>query len=247
MFFQGTASDIVVRVSSDNSIAPERRISPSWSIALLKSKMEVVTGIPPSFQRLTLHLPHNSDPIPIDSPDEENTQVASFPFQPYAELHVADLRPPSARPNFVDTSAVEKYTMPDQKYEELQDTVLAWKKRQQLGRFDPNKPNLELEKLRKMQEEIDVRGIAVGKRCRVGGAALDRRGTVRYVGLVEQIPGEGLWVGIENDEPVGKNDGSISGHRYFHCKPKHGSFIRPDRVDIGDYPVLNFLEDMEEI
>ena len=56
-----------------------------------------------------------------------------------------------------------------------------------------------------------------------------------------------MYTGIENDEPVGKNDGSVSGERYFACKPKHGSFIRPDRVDIGDYLVLNDLEDMEEI
>jgi len=106
------------------------------------------------------------------------------------------MRPPSARPNFVDVSTVEKYTMPEEKYEELTDTVLSWKKRQQLGRFDPNKPNVEAEKSRKMQEEIEARGIVIGKRCRVGGAELNRRGTVRYVGPVEQIPGEGLWVGM---------------------------------------------------
>ena len=46
---------------------------------------------------------------------------------------------------------------------------------------------------------------------------------------------------------MGKNDGSITGERFFTCKPQHGSFIRPDRIDIGDFPVLNELEDMEEI
>lgn len=89
--------------------------------------------------------------------------------------------------------------MPEEQYEGLQDTVLSWKKRQQLGRFDPNKPNkpdVIQQKQRKMQEEIDARGIAIGKRCRVGGAELDRRGTVRYVGPVQQIPGEGLWIGM---------------------------------------------------
>ena len=86
--------------------------------------------------------------------------------------------------------------MPGEQYEGLQDTVLAWKKRQQLGRFDPNKPDFIQQKVQKMQEEIDARGIAVGKRCRVGGAELDRRGTVRYVGPVQEIPGEGLWVGM---------------------------------------------------
>lgn len=86
--------------------------------------------------------------------------------------------------------------MPEEQYEKLQDTVLSWKKRQQLGRFDPNKPDCAQQKLLKMQEEIDVRGVTVGKRCRVGGAELDRRGTVRYVGPVKEIPGDGLWVGM---------------------------------------------------
>ncbi|KAI5800298.1 CAP Gly-rich domain-containing protein [Peziza echinospora] len=250
MDYQGTAADVVLRISSDNSMAPERRVSPSWSISTLKAKLELVTGVPPSYMRITLRLPHTigATPIPIESADEDNTQLSNFPLERLAELHVADTRPPSARPNFVDVSTVEKYTMPEDRYEELTDTVLSWKKRQQLGRFDPNKPNVEAEKLRKMQEEIEERGISIGKRCRVGGAELNRRGTVRYVGLVEQIPGEGLWVGIDNDEPVGKNDGSISGQRYFDCKPHHGSFVRPDRVEIGDYPVVNeFEEDMEEI
>lgn len=87
--------------------------------------------------------------------------------------------------------------MPEEQYEKLPDSVLSWKKRQQLGRFDPNKPDCTQQKLRKMQEEIDARGIAVGKRCRVGGAELDRRGTIRYVGPVAQIPGDGLWVGMD--------------------------------------------------
>ena len=92
MSFQGTASDVVVRIASDNSLAPERRISPSWSIALLRSKLEIITGVPPSFQRLTLRLPHNPEPIPIEAADEESVLVASFPFQPYAELHVRTRR-----------------------------------------------------------------------------------------------------------------------------------------------------------
>ena len=91
MSFQGTAADVILKVSSDNSLAPERRISPSWSISTLKAKLELVTGVPPSFQRLTLRLPHDATPIPIESSDEDSTQLASFPLQQYAELHVCDV------------------------------------------------------------------------------------------------------------------------------------------------------------
>ena len=41
---------------------------------------------------------------------------------------------------------------------------------------------------------------------------------------------------MEYDEPVGKNDGSIKGKRYFQCVPGYGGFIRPDKVRQGDFP-----------
>ena len=40
----------------------------------------------------------------------------------------------------------------------------------------------------------------------------------------------GAWYGVELDRPVGKNDGAVSGKRYFTCKPKHGVFAPPTRV-----------------
>jgi len=32
------------------------------------------------------------------------------------------------------------------------------------------------------------------------------------------------------DQPVGKNDGSIDGQRYFTCEPNHGAFVNPKCV-----------------
>lgn len=49
-------------------------------------------------------------------------------------------------------------------------------------------------------------------------------GTVRYIGETKFAPGE--WLGIELDEPVGKNDGSIAGDTYFTCEPSFGVFAR---------------------
>lgn len=139
--------------------------------------------------------------------------------------------------------------MPDEEYEKKTDSVLAWKKTEKLGRFDPTAPSREEARIRALKEEIAQRGIVVGKRCRVGGEDT-RRGEVKYVGDVEEIPnGAGPWVGVHLDEPVGKNDGSIAGKRYWGepSELKHGVFVRPDRVEIGDFPALDDLEDMEEI
>jgi len=82
-----TAGDIPLLVTSDNS-SSERRISPSWTIGHLKSRLEPVTGIPPLSQKLTLKLGSNQS-VPIEALDEENTQLAVFSLAPYAEIHVS--------------------------------------------------------------------------------------------------------------------------------------------------------------
>lgn len=37
-------------------------------------------------------------------------------------------------------------------------------------------------------------------------------GTLRYLGTTDFAPGE--WAGVELDEAIGKNDGSVAGRRY---------------------------------
>jgi tubulin-folding cofactor B len=86
-----TTADVTVLINSENSSTAERRVTPSWTISQLKTKLLPVTGIPPSAQQLTLRLPHAPQPITIASEDEENTQIAVFPLQPYCEIHVCVL------------------------------------------------------------------------------------------------------------------------------------------------------------
>lgn len=68
------------------------------------------------------------------------------------------------RPNFTDLSSVDKYEMNPETYETLSDSVLAWKRNQKLGRFDPNAASPE-ESLRKQvekdQAELASRGMTV--------------------------------------------------------------------------------------
>ena len=88
-------------------------------------------------------------------------------------------------------------------------------------------------------------GISLGARCRLLPETDSRRGTVSYVGPVQEIPGLGAWIGVTLDEPTGKNDGTASGTKYFDCKPKFGVFVRPDRVEIGDFPPVDDFDDEE--
>ena len=81
-----SARDIAIRITSPNATA-ERRITPSWSLATLKVKLEPVTGIPPGSQRLTLKVPGASAQV-LDAADEESTQLSHWSLVAQAEIQV---------------------------------------------------------------------------------------------------------------------------------------------------------------
>ncbi|XP_075169132.1 kinesin heavy chain 73 isoform X2 [Haematobia irritans] len=53
-------------------------------------------------------------------------------------------------------------------------------------------------------------------------------GVISYVGTTHFQAG--TWIGVELDTPTGKNDGTVQGIQYFQCKPKHGIFVRFDKL-----------------
>ncbi|KAK5172567.1 uncharacterized protein LTR77_002687 [Saxophila tyrrhenica] len=236
-----TSADIPLLITSENA-SSERRISPSWSVAHLKGRLEPITGIPATCQRISLKV-GSQTPQNIEAVDEEATQLAQWPLQAYAELTISDTRPPSHRTNYTDPSSVPKYTMPTPTYESLPNSVLAYKKANQVGRFDPAAPSLEQQKIANTFREVSERHITPGKRCKLLPEEDSRRGTVRFVGEVEEIPGVGAWVGVELDEPTGKNDGSVKGRRLFECKANYGVLVRAERVEVGEFGVLDELAD----
>lgn len=67
----------------------------------------------------------------------------------------------------------------------------------------------------------------------------------RYVGKCAGLP-LGYWAGVQLDEPVGRNDGSVKGKRYFECPLGYGSFLRPDKVNAGDFPEINEFQFSDE-
>ncbi|KAL1955675.1 hypothetical protein VTO42DRAFT_8220 [Malbranchea cinnamomea] len=268
MDFQPAPTDMSVIITvanqkTESSFAMERRVTPTWTVSQLKSKLETMTGIPPGSQRLCLKTPGQEQ----QWMEGDDRTVGEWRLAKGCEIEIHDTRPASARIDFSDLSSVEKYTLPTSAYESMSNTVLSWKKNQKLGRFDPNALSPE-EIVRKQavkdEQLIQEKGIEVSKRAIILPSSPPhiRRGTIRFVGPVPTIPlttsktpvtlGPGdpvpLWVGIELDEPTGKNDGSVGGQRYFTCPDKRGVFVKPEKVEVGDFPPLDlFDENMEEI
>ena len=82
-----SARDIAILVTSTAS-SSERRITPSWTIAHLKTKLEPVTGIAPSSQKLTLRLPDRQQETPIEAENEDMVEIGRWPLVAYAEIKV---------------------------------------------------------------------------------------------------------------------------------------------------------------
>lgn len=55
-------------------------------------------------------------------------------------------------------------------------------------------------------------------------------GVLRYVGEPEFS--EGVWCGVELDQPNGKNNGSVHGIRYFMCEDNCGVFVPVSKVEL---------------
>lgn len=84
-----TARDVPLIVRSQNT-SSERRITPSWSIAQLKRKLESVTGIPSASQKLTLKLPgeERTEHV-LEAEDEETVQIGAWRLVEYGEIFVS--------------------------------------------------------------------------------------------------------------------------------------------------------------
>ncbi|XP_066511889.1 CAP-Gly domain-containing linker protein 1-like isoform X2 [Hoplias malabaricus] len=65
----------------------------------------------------------------------------------------------------------------------------------------------------------------VGDRVWVNG---NKPGFIQFLGETQFAPGQ--WAGIVLDEPIGKNDGSVAGVRYFQSEPLRGIFTRPSKL-----------------
>jgi tubulin-folding cofactor B len=190
------------------------------TLAELKQRLFAITGIDAADQTLILYASNDEH---ADCLGELRDDKASLASQGLAHadmrVHVRDKSGKSGAFEITDNSA-PKYVMAEDVYDARNNTYRAYKKA--MAAVNPPPPK---------KTAADYPHIALGKRCLV---ETGHRGEVAFFG---EIAGKkGLFVGVRLDDPFGLNDGTADGKRLFEALPKCGVFVRPDKIQVGDYP-----------
>lgn len=91
-------------------------------------------------------------------------------------------------------------------------------------------PETAAKNSKQKQKTVDIAESDIGKRVTVFG--YESQGTLRFLGMHQE---KGiLRAGVELDEPIGKNNGTVGGHSYFSCQDKHGVLCHPGKVTLLD-------------
>ena len=223
----------------------ELRLDLHTTIAGIKDTLFTYNGTPAEHQELVLY---DGDRL-VARMNDDSRMLGYYGCKNGSRIHVIDNDPWSLSRNggLDDVSQVKKYRMTDEDYDKRENTLRAWKRR--LLDADPAK-YFELfpheapqEGEANFLEEASTEGITVGARCEVlpGG----KRGTVKWVGQAAALPA-GYWVGVQLDEPLGKNDGSVKGKKLFDAPAGYGLVVRPNKVNVGDFPEEEMLWSSDE-
>ncbi|XP_061682407.1 tubulin-folding cofactor B [Syngnathoides biaculeatus] len=238
-----TNPSVNVRLTTTiSSFEVKRRFDRGITIAELKGKLEMVVGAPAS--NMDLELYSTSDKL-LQKLDDDNALLGSYPVDDDCRIHVID-QSGGQLGEFTDVSKVEKFVLSDEAYEKRSESARSFMKKQCLGRY--NEEEWAKKKANSIAREEEQKAaadaISVGSRCQVQVPGQPTKlGTVMYVGTTDFKPGH--WVGVKYDEPLGKNDGSCAGKRYFECEKNYGVFVKPLNVTVGDFPEEDYgLDEM---
>lgn len=259
---QGTVS-LHVTHSNLNQQWPEIRVDLHTTIGELKEKLYNHGGTGCSFQKLFLRDRDfmGGAGTSIELVDD-GKKLGYYGVRSGMNVHILDEDPYSLSKNggLEDVSLVKKYVMADEVYEKVENSLRNYKKKKRAE--DPHwtflpenrretshlKVPLEEEAEFYTGEKVSALGCKVGARCEVAPGG--RRGVIRWIGeggkrdVEDTLIGlrDGHWIGVEFDEPVGKNDGNHNKKQYFTCAKPYGGFVRPDeeKIKVGDYPELDF-------
>ncbi|XP_017885672.1 tubulin-folding cofactor B [Ceratina calcarata] len=230
--------NVSITTSNQSSYCVERRFQKSISVDEFKGKLELVTG--GNSQTMRVEAYDKNDKL-ICTLDDNQRLLGSYPIDDGTRIHVID----SFYTN-ENLGNVEKFEITEEEYAKRTDTVKAFLAKNKLGKYNEEEAKRRQEEKRQEEtaEEEAANRCKIGDRCEVFVPNQPkRRATVMYVGKTDFK--DGYWIGVKYDEPLGKNNGTVNGKKYFECPPKYGGFIKPAYIKVGDFPEEEFDLDEE--
>ncbi|XP_046672118.1 kinesin-like protein KIF13A isoform X2 [Homalodisca vitripennis] len=79
---------------------------------------------------------------------------------------------------------------------------------------------------RPVKEEVVPDWVCVGESVLIRPS--NASGVIAFLGPTQFAPG--TWIGVDLDAPTGKHDGTVQGVRYFEARPKHGIFVKSNKL-----------------
>jgi tubulin-folding cofactor B len=210
--------DVIVTHGSMAGFEQVKRYPLAMRVGDLKAKLFAATGTSVGAMALSIGGAAATD---------DDAALGAFvpPGADSVRAHVVDTDPTSIVHQLAHAPKTQ-YQVDEQRYAERDDTFRAMVKKGAIRL--PSQPQPA-----ETAETAVAAEAKVGDRCELEDG---RRGVVAFVGVAEFAGG--TWVGVQLDEPLGKNDGSVKGRRYFACPPNYGVFVKPDKLKTGDFPEL---------
>lgn len=223
--------------NKDESCLNLKKLKLNSSIGELKQKLEMFTGQLSSNMTVSLY---NRNHVLVAHLSDNSMLLGQYPVENEMTLYVEG--------NYLTDGleAIEpKYVLPEEKYKEHKENLrnfMMRQKEERLRREALLKENNE-EKEKALEQDA-LKDIEVGKRCKLNDSDV-RFGTIKFVGPTKFSPG--TWVGVQLDEPFGKNNGTVKDTQYFECEENYGMFVKPGKITIGDFPILDPFDELDEI
>ncbi|CAF0914964.1 unnamed protein product [Rotaria sp. Silwood1] len=236
-----TRDDMVEFTIKSNVVSSEaiRRFKRSIHIGELKNQLELITGA--QSQSMKIHV-HDERGTKLFDLDDDTRTLGSYNVESKMVLQVEETNLKQTH-MFDDTGDVPKYELTSEEYASRKNTAKQFLQEHKIGKYNPTaqEEHAKKEQEKEKHEQELANKINVNDRCEVTVPTQPtKRGTVMFKGEVHFKPG--VWVGIRYDEPLGKNNGSVEGKKYFECPDKYGAFVRPSAVTVGDFPEIDLEE-----
>uniref|UniRef100_A0A915CPI7 CAP-Gly domain-containing protein n=1 Tax=Ditylenchus dipsaci TaxID=166011 RepID=A0A915CPI7_9BILA len=205
-----------LQITSSKSEYPyETRYPATMALVEFKIKLELVVGIYAQDMKLELR---SAEGKFLAELFEDGKTLEELGIKDESVIHVVDTTGNSPSMDAESGQNSARYTLNEDDYANRKDTARKWMQELGVGKTSPSS-----------NEEVP-NFIKIGVRCKIQSSASQapKIGQIAFIGNTHFKPG--MWIGVIYDQAVGKNDGSIDGHRYFTCEPNHGGFVVPKAV-----------------